>query len=89
MEIGRPQPRFLRVHVTEQPPLQQRIVGEIDPRRNVLGHEGDLFGFREEIVGHAVEHQPAHRDRRQDLLRYQLRRIEHVEFEGIGEILIE
>ncbi len=34
--------------------LEQRIVREIDTRRNVLGHEGDLFGFREEIIGHAI-----------------------------------
>ena len=59
------------------------------PGRNILGHERDLFGLGEEIVGHAVEHQPANRDRRQNLLRNDLGRIEHVEVEAVGEILVE
>ena len=70
-------------------PCSSGIVGEIDSRRNVLGHEGNLFGFREEVVGHAIEHQPTDGDRRQNFLWNEFRRIEHVEVESVREVLIE
>ena len=51
MEIGGAEPRLLRVEIAEQPPLQQRIVGEVDARHDVGRAIGDLLGLGEEIVG--------------------------------------
>ena len=47
----------LRIQIREVAALEQRIVGKINARRHVLGHERDLLGLGEEIVGHAVQHQ--------------------------------
>ena len=88
-EIGAAEPLQLRVEIGEVAALQQRIVGEVDARRHVLGHERDLLGLGEEIVRHAVEHQAADRDRRQDLFGNDLGRIENVEIEVVGEFLVE
>ena len=46
----------LRVCVGKQAPLQQRIVGKIDPRHDMPRAERNLLGFCEEIVRVAVEH---------------------------------
>ena len=89
VKLGLPRRFKLRVEVGEIASLEKGIVREVDSRRNVLGHEGDLFGFREEVVGHAIEHQSTDGDRGQDFLRNDLRRIENVEFEGVGELLIK
>jgi hypothetical protein len=88
-EIGASQAFELGVEVREVTSLKQRIIGEVDSRGNVLGHEGDLFGFREEIVGHAIEHQPTDGYGRQDFFWNDLRGIENIEFEGVSEFLIE
>ena len=88
-EVRAAEPLQLRVEIGEVAALQQRIVGEVDAGRHVLRHERDLLGLGEEIVRHAVEHQPADRHRRQDLLRDELGRIEHVEVEAVGELLVE
>ena len=88
-EVRAAEPLQLRVEIGEVAALQQRIVGEVDAGRHVLGHERDLLGLGEEIVGHAVEHQAADRDRRQQFLRDELGRIEHVELELVGEVLVE
>ena len=88
-EVGASQALKLGVEIGEIAPLKQRIVGEVDSRRNVLGHERDLFGLREEVVGHAVEHEPTDGDWRQDFLWNDLRRIQHIELERVGEVLVE
>ena len=88
-EVRTAEPLQLGIEIGEVAALQQRIVGEVDARRHVLGHERDLLGLGEEIVRHPVQHQPADRDRRQHFFRDQLGRIEHIEFETIGECLIE
>ncbi len=59
----------LGVEVGEVAALEQGIVGEVDSGRNILRHEGDLFRLCKEIVGHAVEHEPADGDRRKRLPR--------------------
>ena len=88
-EVRAAQPLQLGVEIGEVAALQQRIVGEVDAGRHVLRHERDLLGLGEEIVGHAVEHQPADRHRRQDLFRDDLGRVEDVEVEAVGELLVE
>jgi len=52
-EVGPAKPFQLGVETGEVPALQQRIIAEVDARRHVLGHEADLLGLREEVVGHA------------------------------------
>jgi len=79
----------LGIEIGEVAALQQRIVGEVDARGHVLRHERHLLGLGEEIVRHAIEHQSADRLRRQDFLGNDLRRIEHVEIEAVGEGLVE
>ena len=88
-EVRAAEPLQLRVEVGEVAALQQRIVGEVDAGRHVLRHERDLLGLGEEIVGHAVEHQAADRHRRQDFFRNDLGRVENVEVEAVGELLVE
>ena len=46
----------LRVEVREVAALQQRVVGEVDAGHDVLRAERDLFGLREEVVDHPIEH---------------------------------
>ena len=88
-EVRTAEPLQLGIEIGKIAALQQRIVGEVDAGRHVLGHERDLLGLGEEIVRHAVEHQPADRDRRQHFFRNELGRIEHVEIETVGEFLVE
>ena len=88
-EVRAAEPLQLGIEIGEIAALQQRIVGEVDAGRHVLGHERDLLGLGKEIVRHPVEHQPADRDRRQQFFRNDLGRIEHVEIETVGKILIE
>ena len=88
-EIGAAEPLQLRIQVGEVAALKQRVVGEVDARRHVLRHERNLLGLGEEIVGHAVEHQAPDRDRLEDLFGNDLGRIEHVEVEAVGKLLIE
>ncbi|VTZ63650.1 conserved hypothetical protein [Sinorhizobium medicae] len=88
-EIRAAEPLQLGVQIGEVASLQQWIVAEVDAGRDVLRHEGDLLGFGEEILRHAIEHQPADRLRRQHLLGDDLGWIEDVEIELVGEVLIE
>src|SRR5215203_5416374 len=60
---------------------EQRIVREVDARDDVGHTEGHLLRFREEVVGVAVENHSTDRDNRNELLRDNLRRVEHVERE--------
>ncbi len=78
-KLAVPSRDFLRVEIGEQPPLQQRIVGEIDARHDIGRAEGHLLGLGEEIVRVAVQHHRARPCRtRHDLLGDQLGRVEHV-----------
>ena len=88
-EVRAAEPLQLRVEVGEVAALKQRVVGEVDARRHVLRHERNLLGLGEEIVGHAIENQAADRDGLEDFLGNDLRGIEHVEVEVVGELLVE
>jgi hypothetical protein len=88
-EIRAAEPFQLGVEIGEVAALQQRIVGEVDPGRHILRHERDLLGLGEEIVRHAVQHEPADRDRRQHSSGISLGGIQNIEFETVGESLIE
>ncbi len=79
----------MRIKVRKVPPLQQWIIGEINPRHNILGAEGDLFGFGKEVF-----HRPVKFHRTDDLHRAiffgdQFCGIQHVERKAIGKRLIE
>ena len=58
-EIRSAEPFDLCIEIREVPALQQRIVAEVDSRRDVLRHERDLLGLGEEVVDHAIEYQSA------------------------------
>ena len=88
-EVRAAEPLELGVEVREVAALQQRVVGEVDAGHDVLRAERDLLGLGEEVVDHAVEHQPADRPDRDDLLGDQLGRVEHVEVERVGELVVE
>lgn len=88
-EVWPAKPFQLGVEIGEVPALQQRIIAEVDARRHVLGHEGDLLGLGEEVVGHAVKHQPSDRLRLQYFLGDDLCRVEDVEVEAVGKVLVE
>lgn len=45
----------LGVEVGEVAALEQRVVGEVDARRDVLGHERDLLDLGEHVVHHPVQ----------------------------------
>ena len=59
------------------------------PGHDVLGAERDLLGLGEEVVDHPVEHQPADPADRDLLLGDELGRVEHVEVEAVGELVVE
>ena len=88
-EVRRTKPFQLRVEVGEVAALQKRIVREVDAGHDVLRAKRDLLCFGEEVVDAAVEHQAAHAAHGNLLLGDDLRRVEHVEVEFVGEVLIE
>ena len=83
VEVRAAQPRDLRVDVRMDAAGEQRIVREIDARHDVRDAERHLLGFREEVVGIPVQHHPADRNDRHELLRHDLRGVEHVEAEAL------
>ena len=89
VKVGSAEPFQLGVEIRKIATLKQRIIGKIDTRRDVLRHEGNLFGLGKEIVGHAVEDEAAYRNGRQDFFRYDLRRVENIEIETVGKSLIK
>ena len=88
-EVGAAEPAELGVQIGEVPALQQRIVGEVDTRHHVLGAERDLLGLVEDVVDHPVERHPADDPDRDLLLGDDLRRVQDVELEGVGELVVE
>ena len=89
VEVGPAEPRDLRIDIGVDAPGEQRVVGKVDARHDVRGAERDLLGLREEVVGVAVEHHPADRRHRHQLLGHDLGRIEHVEAESFSLLLGE
>ena len=53
----------LSVEIREVAALQKRVIGKVDTGRHVLCHERNLLGLGEKIVGHAIEHEAADRNR--------------------------
>jgi hypothetical protein len=89
VEIRPAEPDELGVGVGKQPALQQRVVGEVDPRHYVAGVEGGLLGLGKEVVDVAVEHHLADDLERHEFFRDQLGGIQHVELERVGGLLLE
>ncbi len=87
VEIGAAQARELRIQVGEQPPLQQRVIGEIQSRHQVPGVEGHLLGLREEVVRVAVQHHLAYAANRHQFFGNQLGRVKQVEAELVFVLL--
>ena len=81
MEVRAAEADELRVGIREETTLQQRIVREVDAGHDVAGMEGDLFGFRKEVIGIAVEHHAPDRLQGHHFFRNQLGRVEDVEWE--------
>ena len=46
-EIGSPEAGQLGIEIREEPCLHERVVGGLNPRHQVAGVKGDLFGLRE------------------------------------------
>lgn len=82
MEIRPAKAADLRVGIGEQPPLQERVVAEIDPRHDMSGMEGRLFVFGKEVIRVAVEDHFPHPQHRHQRLGDQLGRVQQVEVEG-------
>jgi len=82
-------PLQLRVEIREVAALQQRIIGEIHPRHDVGGAERHLLGLGEEVVHHPVQHQPPDDADRHLFLGDQLGRVQNVEFEPVGEGIVQ
>jgi hypothetical protein len=62
-EVRATQPFDLRVEIGEVPPCSSGSLEKSMPGGTILGHEGDLLGLGEEILGHPVEHEAADRFR--------------------------
>ena len=60
---------------------EQRIVREVDAGDDVRDAERDLLGLGEEVVGIAVQDEPADGNDRNQLFGNDLRRVEHIERE--------
>src|SRR3546814_20740401 len=88
-EVRAAQSFDLGIEIRKIAPLEQQVVREIYARRHILRAEGDLLGLREEIVDHPVEHQSANHPYWHQFLRNDLGRIQHVEVEAVGEIIVE
>ncbi len=88
VEVRPAQARELGVDVGVDAPLQQRVVGEVDPRDHVGRAEGHLLGLGEEVVRIAVQDQAPDRAHRHQFLRNQLGGVEHVEDLEGGRLLL-
>ena len=71
----------LRIGIGEQASLQERIVGEVQPRHDMPRVERGLLVFGKEVIRVAVEHHFTHQLHRHQLFRDQLRRVQKVEIE--------
>jgi hypothetical protein len=91
-EVGPAEPRQLGVEVGEEPPGQQRIVGDVDPADEMAGVEGHLLGLGEEVGRVGVEGQGADDLHRRQFLGHDLGRVQQVDaleglIVGVGEDL--
>jgi hypothetical protein len=77
----------VRVAVGEQPPQHHPVRAGPDARDKVRHLEPGLLDLGEEVLGVAVEHHPADRDRRVVLVRPDLGQVERVEVVG-GRVLV-
>ena len=89
VEVRTAQPRELRVLIGEEPALQKRIIREIDARHNVRRQKCHLFRLGEEVVHVPVEHHLADHAQRDDFLRDELRRVQHIEIEAVRRASIK
>jgi hypothetical protein len=89
VEVWPAQTRNLRIDVGVDAPREQRIVREVDARHHVRGAERDLLGFREEVVRISIEDELSYRHDGDQLLRDDLRGVEHVERKPFGLLLGE
>ena len=89
VKVGASQPRDLGVHVRMYPPVQQRVIAEIDARHHMRGAKGDLFCLGEKVVGIPVQNHAPDRLDRDEFLGDELGRIQHVETELLRVRLAE
>ncbi len=81
MEVRSAETADLRIGIREQTALEQRIVGEIQPRHNMARVERSLLILREEVIRVAIKHHFAHQLNRHQLFGNKLGRVEQVEVE--------
>ncbi len=81
MEVRSTKTADLRIGIGEEAALQQRIVGEIQPRDNMARVERGLLVLGKEVIRVTVKHHFAHQLYRHQLFRNQLGRIQQVEVE--------
>jgi hypothetical protein len=79
VEVGPTEARYLRVDVGVNTAREQRIVAEVDTGDDVRGAERDLLRLGEEVVRISIEHHSTDRRERNQLLRNDLGRVEHIE----------
>ena len=63
--------------------MQQRVIGEVEAWDEVARVKGDLLRLGEEVVGVAVESEPADALHRDQFFRHDLRRVEKIEVEFV------
>src|SRR6185295_3037545 len=59
-EVGSAEPLYLRVEVGEISALQQWIIAKVYSWDDVVGAEGDLLGFCEEVIDAAIQDKPSY-----------------------------
>ena len=80
-EVGPTQAFELGIEIRKVAALQQWVIAEVDAWHDILGAEGDLFGFGEKVVDTSIEHQPAHFAYWKQFFRNEFGGVEHVEGE--------
>lgn len=68
----------LGVAIGESPALEHLVIGEVDPRHDDRGVEGELLVLREEVVDVLVKDHPPHWLQGEDVLRPRQRDVERV-----------
>ena len=89
VEVRPTKTQHLGIQIGEQTPLQQRVIGEVDPRHDVGRIEGDLLGLGEVVVRVTVQHHLADRHHRHQRFGDQLGRIEDIEVEAVLVLLLD
>ncbi|MDT5349376.1 MAG: hypothetical protein QOH91_2663 [Mycobacterium sp.] len=81
-KVGSPETDQLSIEVGEIAELQQRIVGEVDPRYHVGRVKRHLFCLGEEVIRVALQHHSAHGPHRNLFFGNDFGRLQQIEVEA-------